>query len=50
MCVNVCHSLSNLSRDIVVFRFDSGRGEVFILTTDDIQIVVKRDGLWEFVP
>lgn len=41
--------LSNLYQDIAVFRYDSETGEVFILTADDIQIVVKRNGLWEFV-
>lgn len=41
--IRVCQMLSNLYRNIVVFRYDSGTGEVFILTADDIQILLKRD-------
>lgn len=44
-CLGVCQMLSNLLRDIVVFRFSNVTGEVFILT---IEVVVKRNGIWEF--
>lgn len=40
--------LSNLLRDIVVFRFSNVTGEVFILTADNIEVVVKRNAIWEF--
>lgn len=36
-CVYVCHMLSNLYRDIVVFRYNAGTTEVYILTADDKQ-------------
>jgi len=40
--------LSNLYRDIVVFRYDSGTKEVYILTQDDIQVVIPAAGRWRF--
>ncbi|WP_445236431.1 DUF6888 family protein [Gloeocapsa sp. PCC 7428] len=47
-CLRVCQMLSSLLRDIVLFRFDERTGEVFILTADNIQVIVRRDGNWEF--
>lgn len=48
-CVYLCQSLSDLGRDIVLFRFNTETGEIFILTGDEIQIVIQRDGSWEFI-
>lgn len=48
-CVYVCQMLSNLYRDIVVFRYDSVTKEVYILTADDIQVVIPATGTWRFV-
>ncbi len=48
-CVFVCHMLSNLSRDIVMFRYDADTKEVYILTADDIQIAISPVGRWRFV-
>ncbi|WP_407919505.1 DUF6888 family protein [Chroogloeocystis siderophila] len=46
--MRVCQMLSSLLRNIVLFRFDERTGEVFILTADNIQVIVRRDGNWEF--
>ncbi|MDF0554158.1 hypothetical protein [Kamptonema sp. UHCC 0994] len=49
MCLIVCQSLSDLYRDIQLFRFNAQRGYVFIMTGDEIQIIVFRDGTWRFI-
>ncbi len=41
--------LSNLYRDIQVFRFDDKTGDVFILASDELQIIVSRNEPWRFV-
>lgn len=48
-CVYVCHMLSNLYRDIAVFRYDSETKEVYILAGDEIQVVISATGRWRFV-
>jgi hypothetical protein len=48
-CLRVCQMLSNLYRDIQVFRFDDQTGDVFILASDELQIIVRRDEPWRFV-
>jgi hypothetical protein len=47
--VLLCHSLSNFFRDITLFRFDVSKQEIFILTSDDLQIVINSQGKWRFV-
>lgn len=47
--VFICQMLSNLYRDIVVFRYDFGTKEIYILTADDIQIAISPAGQWRFV-
>jgi hypothetical protein len=49
MSVLLCHSLSNFFRDITLFRFDVSKQEIFILTSDDLQIVINSQGKWRFV-
>jgi hypothetical protein len=49
MSVILCHSLSNFFRDIVLFRFDTSNQEIFILTADDLQIVINLQGKWRFL-
>jgi hypothetical protein len=49
MSVLLCHSLSNFFRDITLFRFDHSKQEIFILTSDDLQIVINSQGKWRFV-
>ncbi|WP_442935921.1 DUF6888 family protein [Nostoc sp.] len=48
-CVRVCQMLSNLYKDICLFRFDDKTGEVYILSADELQIIVYPNGEWEFV-
>ncbi|MEH1795382.1 MAG: hypothetical protein V7L17_22465 [Nostoc sp.] len=41
--------LSNLYKDIRLFRFDDKIGQVYILAGDEVQIIVYPNGEWEFV-
>jgi hypothetical protein len=41
--------LSNLYKDIRLFRFDDKIGEIYILSADELHIIVYRNGEWEFV-
>ena len=41
--------LSNLYKNIRLFRFDDKTGEVYILSADELQIIVYPNGEWEFV-
>ncbi|MEH2389294.1 MAG: hypothetical protein V7K14_26715 [Nostoc sp.] len=34
---------------IRLFRFDGKTGEVYILSAEELQIIVYRNGEWEFV-
>ena len=48
-CLSLCQSLSNMYRDISLFRFDGISGTVFILAGENIQLIVFQNGLWEFI-
>ncbi|WP_336622364.1 hypothetical protein [Chlorogloeopsis sp. ULAP01] len=48
-CVRVCQMLSNLYKDIKLFRFDDKTGQVYILAENDIQIIIFSNGIWDFV-
>ena len=48
--VELCQSLSDLHQDIVLFRFDALKGEIYILAGQDIEIVIYASGIWEFLP
>lgn len=48
-CIELCQSLSDLKKDIVLFRYNPTIGEVFILTADNIGVVIQRSSKWEFV-
>jgi hypothetical protein len=41
--------LSNIYKDIRLFRFDDQTGQVYILAGDEVQIIVYPNGEWEFV-
>ncbi|MFH7028921.1 MAG: DUF6888 family protein [Heteroscytonema crispum UTEX LB 1556] len=41
--------LSNLYKDIRLFRFDEITGQVYILPGDELQIIVLSNGIWDFV-
>lgn len=47
--VELCQSLSNLHQDIVLFRFDELKGEIYILAGENVEIVIYSDGNWEFL-
>ena len=46
-CIELCQSISDLKRDIVLFRYDSISGTIFILTSTETTIIIQRDGTWE---
>jgi hypothetical protein len=48
--VEICQNLSDLHQDIVLFRFDDLKGEIYILAGLDIEIVIYSNGNWEFLP
>ncbi|WP_442940725.1 DUF6888 family protein [Nostoc sp.] len=48
-CVSVCQMLSNLYKDIRLFRFDDQTGQVYILAGDEVQIIILSNGIWDFV-
>ncbi|MFN6460713.1 MAG: DUF6888 family protein [Nostoc sp. DedVER02] len=48
-CVRVCQMLSNLYKDIRLFRFDDQTGQVYILAGDEVQIIILSNGIWDFV-
>lgn len=47
--VEVCQKLSDLYRDIHLFRFDPLVGNIYILAQENIEIVIYPAGNWEFV-
>ena len=47
--VEICQSLSDLYQDIILFRFDDLKGEIYLLAGLDIEIVIYSDGNWEFL-
>ncbi|WP_442948585.1 DUF6888 family protein [Nostoc sp.] len=48
-CLRVCQMLSNLYKDIRLFRFDDKTGQVYILAGDEVQVIVFSNGIWDFV-
>jgi hypothetical protein len=48
--VELCQSLSDLQQDIILFRFDELKGEIYILAGLDIEIIIYSTGIWEFLP
>ena len=48
--VELCQSVSDLHQDIVLFRFDDLKGEIYILAGQNIEIVIYSEGNWEFLP
>lgn len=48
-CVRVCQMLSNYYRDLILFRYDALTEEVYILTADNIQVVIPPTGNWRFI-
>ncbi|WP_425526006.1 DUF6888 family protein [Halotia branconii] len=48
-CLIVCQMLSNYYCDIRLFRFDDKTGDIYILASEDIQIIVPSHEPWRFV-
>jgi len=48
--VQICQNLSDFYQDIVLFRFDKLKGEIYILAGENIEIIIYSDGNWEFLP
>ncbi|WP_425525989.1 DUF6888 family protein [Halotia branconii] len=47
-CVHVCQMLSNTYKDIHLFRFEIQTRDVYILASENIEIIVPPTGLWRF--
>ncbi|WP_414858388.1 DUF6888 family protein [Phormidesmis priestleyi] len=47
--VQVCQLLSNLYRDIYLFRFNPITGIIYILAQENIEIVIQQNGIWDFL-
>lgn len=41
--------MSNLYRDIQLFRFDPHTIEIYILVSEDIQVIIDSTGKWRFI-
>ena len=48
--VQICQNLSNLYQDIVLFRFNELKSEIYILAGENIEVIIYADGKWEFLP
>ncbi len=48
--VQICQNFSDLYQDIVLFRFDQVKGEIYILAGENIEVIIYPDGNWEFLP
>lgn len=47
--VRVCQMLSNTYRDIHLFRFDIQTREIYILASENLQIIEPPSGNWRFL-
>ncbi|KAM3115784.1 DUF6888 family protein [Phormidesmis sp. 146-33] len=47
--VCVCQMLSDLYRNIQLFRFSTESGEIYIFAGEELQIIIPRNGRWRFV-
>ena len=48
-CIRVCQMLSNYYRNILLFRFNSNIGSIYILADENMEILISRDGIWRFL-
>ncbi|HAC62083.1 MAG TPA: hypothetical protein DCF68_00750 [Cyanothece sp. UBA12306] len=48
-CIYLCQSLTNTYQPIYLIRLDERDGKLFILAGDNIQILISRNGDWEFL-
>ncbi len=47
--VQICQNFSDLYQDILLFRFDQVKGEIYILAGENIEVIIYPDGNWEFL-
>jgi hypothetical protein len=47
--VYLCQMLSNYYRNIELFRFNERAGEIYILASEELQIIIPHNGVWRFV-
>ncbi|WP_072061077.1 DUF6888 family protein [Crocosphaera watsonii] len=48
-CIYLCQSLTNTYQLIYLVRLDERDGQLLILAGNDIQILINRNGDWEFL-
>ncbi|EAZ91020.1 DUF6888 family protein [Crocosphaera chwakensis] len=48
-CIYLSQSLTNTYQPIYLVRLDERDGQLFILAGNDIQILINRNGDWEFL-
>jgi hypothetical protein len=48
-CVYLCQALTTVYRPIYMVRLDERTGKIFIIAGNDIEILISRDGNWEYL-
>ncbi|MGV0025505.1 DUF6888 family protein [Phormidesmis priestleyi] len=48
-CIRVCNMLSNYCRNIELFRFNQQTGMIYIFCSDELQIIIPKNGIWRFL-
>ncbi|MDJ0733958.1 MAG: hypothetical protein QNJ47_07730 [Nostocaceae cyanobacterium] len=48
-CIYLCQSLTTYLIPIYMVRLDERTGKLFILAGDDIEILISRNGEWEYL-
>ncbi|KAM3115783.1 DUF6888 family protein [Phormidesmis sp. 146-33] len=48
-CIRVFQTLSNFYQSAELFRYSDRTGEIYLFVSDEIQIVIYRDGTWRFI-
>jgi len=41
--------LSSYYRDIELFRFNERTGDIYIFSSEELQIIISHNGVWRFV-
>lgn len=41
--------LSNYYRNIELFRYSAVTGDIYIFASEDLQLVIDRQGKWDFI-
>ncbi|MGV0025508.1 DUF6888 family protein [Phormidesmis priestleyi] len=48
-CRAKLYMLSDLYRNIQLFRFSAESGEIYIFAGEELQIIIPQNGRWRFV-